>query len=551
MYVAASAALTREILGKHKKDLLSTTLVIPAVGFVAKVYLTRHSHMDPAVATPLLGVLLLPALALLLCSYFAYVDLTGGRPSAGFPRHILVLPVPTWLLALVPMVTGSLFIAAFLLLWLRLTGIRFDWTEQLAIAGGVTASLCWIQALSWRLIQQRYVRLLTLAVVLTFAGMALISLLADDSHFLFGHSAGLLSLVCVIVSGYALAYLAVIRSRHGDTAESAASVRRLHVRTTPAWNRGTRLPRLRDGAAAQKWFEWRVFGRLLPTGMILFGSLVVLMMAFERIRTKPSVIELAMLAFLFLLIASLTGGAYASQSLETSRVELGLFRAALPLSDWELASSKLSLAIRSHLLSLLIVLVVIATVLLTSSNNTAVTLLWSKLQAVQGKAGASLCVFLLALAAAVTAWALAVYGMSAWLFAAAVNWKRNGWKTALIALLALALFLKLAALGFQARSEIGSWLESAHLTILLLPAVTLALGLGLLPRFRALNRLSDLRGAATVCGAALAACVVLLWQLDLSPGYRWALSWLAVTATLLTFIPFLLVPIVIGLHRHR
>jgi hypothetical protein len=45
--------------------------------------------------------------------------------------------------------------------------------------------------------------------------------------------------------------------------------------------------------------------------------------------------------------------------------------------------------------------------------------------------------------------------------------------------------------------------------------------------------------------------VVLLWQLDLSPGYRWALSWLAVTATLLTFIPFLLVPIVIGLHRHR
>jgi hypothetical protein len=195
--------------------------------------------------------------------------------------------------------------------------------------------------------------------------------------------------------------------------------------------------------------------------------------------------------------------------------------------------------------------VVIATVLLTSSNNTAVTLLWSKLQAVQGKAGASLCVFLLALAAAVTAWALAVYGMSAWLFAAAVNWKRNGWKTALIALLALALFLKLAALGFQARSEIGSWLESAHLTILLLPAVTLALGLGLLPRFRALNRLSDLRGAATVCGAALAACVVLLWQLDLSPGYRWALSWLAVTATLLTFIPFLLVPIVIGLHRHR
>jgi len=71
------------------------------------------------------------------------------------------------------------------------------------------------------------------------------------------------------------------------------------------------------------------------------------------------------------------------------------------------------------------------------------------------------------------------------------------------------------------------------------------------PGFRALNRLGDLRGAAAVCGAALVARVVLLCQLDLSPGYRWTLSWLAVTAALLTFIPFLLVPVVIGLHRHR
>ena len=61
------------------------------------------------------------------------------------------------------------------------------------------------------------------------------------------------------------------------------------------------------------------------------------------------------------------------------------------------------------------------------------------------------------------------------------------------------------------------------------------------------------RRQAAGCGFAAAAALGLIaaWQLRLSFGYEWALSWLVVTITLLAFIPYLLVPILIDLGRHR
>jgi hypothetical protein len=118
-------------------------------------------------------------------------------------------------------------------------------------------------------------------------------------------------------------------------------------------------------------------------------------------------------------------------------------------------------------------------------------------------------------------------------------------------------FLALAALTWfspaisRYLSNQSAWIESAHLAVLIPAALIMASGLALLSRFRRLNPVSELKGVAIAFCIALAACLILIWQLNLSIGYRWAFSWLAVAAAEVTFIPCLLVPVVIGLQRHR
>src|SRR5262249_43548741 len=146
---------------------------------------------------------------------------------------------------------------------------------------------------------------------------------------------------------------------------------RLRVRARPSPARGGRLPAFRDGLAAQKWFEWRLFGWFLPVLMLVFGALMVLIVVLDQRGNVPSTNELSMIGVMFLMFGPMTGGSYAAQSLNAPWVAAGPSRAAVPLSDFELARAKLSLAIRSHLLGLTIMLAIMTIVLAMSHSNAA------------------------------------------------------------------------------------------------------------------------------------------------------------------------------------
>jgi hypothetical protein len=101
MYAAASTALAGEIFGKNKATLLFIALAIPAGWLIAAAWLsTMHrsgAASDIPVALTVGGIL-----AFRLACPFCYADLDSEAMNKGFPRHILVLPAPTWLLASSP-----------------------------------------------------------------------------------------------------------------------------------------------------------------------------------------------------------------------------------------------------------------------------------------------------------------------------------------------------------------------------------------------------------------------------------------------------------------
>jgi len=549
MYASAIRALVGEIFGKNRAAIVGAAAVTPAAWMIAKAYLRHVPGIEPNFATPL-GFLLLVVIAMQLGSVFAYVDLTAGGSGSGFPRHILLLPAPTWLLALVPIIAGSLFIAAFVLLWLRfVSGVQLDWTQQLALTVAITAVMCWIQAMSWELLP-RSMRIVALLVVVIATIVSVISALANEPDFLLGRRAGQIGLVLTSSGGYGFAYLAVIRARRSETLALNASLKRLFFSPGQPLH-AVPLPTLSTAVAAQNWFEWRVYGRILPLFMTIIGAFPLASLAFDGMRRAPSIALSTMLLLVFyLMVSPMMGAAYISKDW-TRRVQMGTFAATRPLSDSELAFAKLRLAIKSYALSLLIVCAVIVVIILASRNNVALLALWSRLTQRLGTTGSYLSLMLLFAAITAASWAASALFMSLQLFYEAVDRKKHGWKISLAMVTLFGLLLMLARRAYVARDSALQWLHAARAEVIIPVIVLTGIALYLLPPFRRVAALSTLRALAVGFLTVTVLGLIGLSQLRLPFGYRWALSSGLVSLALVTFMPFLLVPILVRMSRHR
>jgi len=535
MNMAPFTALSWEIFGRNRSALLVSAAVAAALGIGINI------AGWPGKAS----FLILASFSLLFSSTFGYVDLSPRNPRAGFPRHILVLPVSTWTLALVPILAGAAFLTAFVLLWLRfLMGIQLRLVEQSAIAVAIIAFSCWQQAMSWELIRLRLAKLAVLAVVSGLACLSLASVMSED-NLLLGRIGGVATLLAMMASGYFFAWIAVIRSRRGDAGEPGSPTKRLL--TSWASNFGSpRMPELASGTAAQTWYEWRVFGRLAPVCMLFFCTLFLLMHVFHGVRSTPSAIEIGLVLFTFVMVSPLGGSSYAWKNPQVPRAMMTPFFAALPLDDVELAFAKLRMAARSHLLGVAIVLTTIVVIVLISDNNRQIESLWSNLRAQQGTPGASIAVLLLALFTTVATWTAGAFLMARSFYLAVADWKGR-WKYF------VGLFALLAAVGWLPLGREGMELLAAHALPIALALLAVALFFASLS-LRDYGRTSPLAALHGVLAGFIAVTVVspvLIWQLNLSAQHHWALTCFAIATVLCAMIPILRMPALIGMNRHR
>jgi len=539
MKMAPITALGWEIFGWNRSALLMNAAIGAALGVAVNVV---------GLAGPM-SIMLLVSFSLLLASSFSYIDLNTRSSRAGFPRHILVLPVATWMLALVPILGGAVFISAFVLLWLRfLTSIRLSFVEQLALAGAITALSCWMQAMSWELIRVRLAKLAVLVIVSLLATLSLVSLLSEHA-LLLGRTGGTVTLLMTMSCGYFFAWMALVRSRRGDAGEAGPSNKRLRTHGVLTFG-NSRMPELASGVEAQKWYESRVFGRLLPICLMIVCTLSLSMLLFDAVRSKPSGIEIGLVLLAFFMVSPLVGSAYAWKNPQLPRAMLAPFFAALPLDDVELAFAKLRASARSHLLGVMIVLVTIAAIIVLSDNNAKIEGIWTNLVAHQGTVGAYCVLLLLALFAAVLTWMAGALLMAAAFYFAAVQWK-NGALKYLVVFLGLLAFLKYTGWFLLNRVTLQLLLVHAHTIAWVLLAVVLILATLSFRDYRRSNPLAALGKVLAGFVAMTAISLVLIWQVRMSAQLHWALSCFAITTSLGALIPILRLPVEIASNRHR
>ena len=202
---------------------------------------------------------------LALTGIFMYQDTDVGIKGSAYPTHMFTLPLRTYQLVFVPMLAGT---AVFLGSGLALTKLIHGYYPDFPIVWPVvlaTAALAMLQALFWYPLGVPYSKLILTLVCLPALVYYVCLPLSDKVSE---------TVVCeylwiFIVACYALAYHGVAMARQG----------KIQLFTLKPKIESTRLPsqtkwlKFPDAAAAQRWYEWRQQGLVLPC-LVLFCCVI-------------------------------------------------------------------------------------------------------------------------------------------------------------------------------------------------------------------------------------------------------------------------------------
>jgi len=267
----ATGALLWEIWGRRKWNFLwhGITLLGGIACVVCKA-LSASEVMGAILA--LIAVTCFLGSYLCLLTWFGYIEADPRQLRVGFPGRLLLKPVSTLRLALVPMTFGGAAVVTVLLLWDKLV------LDPLGYAGPVTplwlGAVClsffwWSQALAWSLPRMggRGFALLIISVLHLLIGLAPLSPVpvAAGWHWLI--LAGLLGTAVLV------AFIGLKWTRRGAwEGPSWFSLARMALRPGR-----TRL-KVRAFASpffAQFWLEWRVNGLVLPGVVAGIGAAII------------------------------------------------------------------------------------------------------------------------------------------------------------------------------------------------------------------------------------------------------------------------------------
>jgi hypothetical protein len=239
----AIRALTWELLAPQRW--LLAGLAVYLLGWAAFAQIA--SDADQSV---LCGSLGLPLAA--LAPFFLGALMHGGQirleqKTSGFPARLFTLPVPSAVLALPPLLLGTL-VVTLVYLFLAVAVYRPLAAElPLAVPALLLATfIVWLQALIWLPFPIPWLRLVV--VVLLLLGAAITSVVLGTVEV--PQSAVLAGLAIALAAGYVVGITAVARARHAGTAEPAQSA-------SCAGAAGEAGP-FRSPGAALFWYEWRM-----------------------------------------------------------------------------------------------------------------------------------------------------------------------------------------------------------------------------------------------------------------------------------------------------
>lgn len=540
------AAVAWEFRRRHRWGLIAVACYLLALAIFKLVIVTQGQPMtfdneetfSVAVVVPT-GTAFFYFLAVFS---FGFAGDLAGRPSI-YPSRLFTLPVTSGALVGWPMLFGM---AAMAILWLA-TRFLAVWPSDLGApliwpALFAAVILAWTQALTW----MPYA-LPGLRVLVTVLLLVMIDVVVFVAHYLEASEYVMLAILAPMVPlAYLVARFAVSRARRGDVPDWRG------VFAWLGWIAGL-LPRrrefLRSPAGAQAWFEWRRYGRSLPTlvGILLPFELSLLFV----FRDTPALVFETLVAVLFTppFMAAFVAATVGRASPEGSdSYELTPFIATRPLTSASLITAKLQATIRSALASWLLVIVAIPLAMRLSGTSTMVLEWMGKLSESVGTPRAIGIVLLVFSALIGSTWKQLVQslfiGMSgrAWLVKASV----------FLALSLLTIFVVLAQWVIGNRQAIAALWNALPWILVVLVCFKIAAAAWVATRLHDSRLLSDrtlVIGALCWDVAVLALYGLLVWIVPTLLFRSYLLALVAILAIPLARLSA--APLALSWNRHR
>lgn len=351
---SAARAIGWELLRRHRWGFAGVAAYVVIVAAIRVVVLEpgERVNFETDIGFALAIIIPLSSIFMYFLAVFSF-GLAGdiaARESV-YPSRMFTLPVSNAALAGWPMLYGTVAVAA---LWMvtRFAGvwppgdIPILWP---ALLGAVL--LAWTQVFTW----MPY-GLPGLRIVLTILWLTAIDAVIMVALELRASEGVMLAFLAPQIPLAVLASRhAVARGRRGDTPDWRGLLE-LRRGTHSTGRRSLPFP---SAAKAQEWFEWRMYGRSLP---LLVAILVPfeLSLLFLFYETPVLVFELILAALVTPpFMASFVAATVAKPSGQGDPHGLPPFMATRPLSNGDLIRAKLTVSLRSAILSWIFVLLAI------------------------------------------------------------------------------------------------------------------------------------------------------------------------------------------------
>jgi len=544
-------ALIWEVLRKNRLGLLIVLFVVP-VTWKLMEYIIVIAGLESVIPPQKVSTLILAFSTLYLYTIFSYIEVQSSQQVGGeFPQHILKLPLPTWVLAIVPILLSTFFILSFILIWVNfLIDSEVSILLQLVICAFVGAFIAWFQSISWGLNTPMIVKalaLISIVVALFTSVLAIfnIEMLASDMSQIYG-SVGLVFLLC---SGYYFSFLTLAKTRCGEAFEIVWLKRLFGL-----FNIFAKSPRIRPLSSplqAQFWYEWNVLAFIVPL-IILIISIIVLF-SISVSGNKGLILASLMIGpMTFIMSAPFL----ASNKLGSDKSTILPHCATRPLSNFDMGLSKLvplAGAILSGFIIYLIAHFIAFFVLEFSEVNEVVNMLITKL----GISNVIIVFALVSILLLASFWLVSANGM-------AIMLVDSKW----IMFVLIAVFFSINALCIWAMAyykaepedfkrfiqsfELYQFMKNnIYIVPLIFTSLISAIILFLLQSFRRVSKLERLTKYGVICMGLLVVCLSLLWALDLPEKLLASASHFILNVALLCFLPFIIAPISVAINRHR
>lgn len=475
---------------------------------------------------------------------FAYLETNNKSQKSEFPAHLFRLPLTSFQLAIVPLVSGILCLFFYVSLWLLFVEGQFLNTRQYSIIFFCAAiSISWIQTISWRFGKQIVMSIIIFTLVISSTVfLTLISLQYPQKSELINPD---LTFSLLIL----LAFLGIEREIN--------SIKKLRYQhdffqlkfKLPESFPGFQLPgSYQSKTQAYFRFEWRVFGWLLPLfSLMLIG--ILLMMVFRSLQ-DIQIFDLSMLVLFALIYLPVLMQMDVMKPKSASRSrEVDPFINMKPLSDFQIAMGKLKMSFFSMLTYQTLVLMALNLVFI---NHLPVIEMQRQLsigfEQFRTLSNAQIIMFILMLNLLVPFLVWAMAGNIA-------SWSLKGKNMTFARMIKFTLTLIFLFFAIYQIIHNEFWLslitENQFIILTAIASGIMGIVVVKFQRFRKRYSLKNIKSVMLVLLVGSGYFLISIWNLPLQNNIRFQLSIWILIFTLLNFLPSLTSGFSVSLNRHR